>query len=362
MAASAPLPEAHSVSKEYRDRVVGMFGRAITDFPLITEDVPLVTPLFYHHLAIAVSDVPAAAAFYGKLGFSATEAVGAHPRILELRGAGGLILHLVRADEPLPEAGKNILMDYATVKHPGHTHASWSVPSVPAVKALLEAAGVPLSGTRSSLAVFVRDTDRTTLEFERNDGGDEPPAEVSPAMIGFKSAGEARTMDHVGIRVRAPLDRHVTWYAAKLGFHRLVNKYEANPDPLRNMPPWVTRSAAGADINLIINANTPAPAAEAGGEGAENVLLAGGRVRPGILYPAFAIAEGDAAAVAARLREGGVDAAVDADLLAGGAWGDFPAAALRALEGGPTVLVRDLNGSVIRLVPTAAAAVAAASS
>ena len=86
-----------------------------------------------------------------------------------------LYLSPLQADEALVD-NKNLLMDFPTHKPPGHTHASWScflvtlivlwlefslslsfplslffmlqrtVPSVPGVKAYLEAQGIPLSG------------------------------------------------------------------------------------------------------------------------------------------------------------------------------------------------------------------------
>ena len=89
-------------------------------------------------------------------------------------------------------------------------------------------------------SVFCRDPDRTTLEFERNDGGDDAPVVFTSDMIGYKI-----TLDHIGTRIRAPLDRHVEFYAKNLGFLHLVNKYEANPEPLKNMPPWITRTIHG---------------------------------------------------------------------------------------------------------------------
>jgi hypothetical protein len=184
----------------------------------------------------------------------------------------------------------------------------------------------------------VRDPDRTTLEFERNDGGDVPPA----GGLDGTHVGSGKPLDHVGIRVRAPYDRHLEHYT-KLGFTYLVNSYKANEDPLKNMPPWVTRSAAGCDINWIINANTSPE-----DETAENILVNGG-LRPGILYAAFSIAERDAEAAASALVAVGVDAVLDTKLALG--WKDFPADAVRALDR-PTVLVRDLNGTILRLVPS----------
>lgn len=361
---------------------------------------PAVSCLRYHHLGLAVRSVDASAAYYAKLGFArlpgggAGEAGEAAPArgggIVRLRNASGLELHLVQADADgadSPAEPTNVLMDCAPeAKAPGHTHASWTVPSVPGVKAFLASQGIELSGTRSTLAVFVRDPDRTTLEFERNDGGDDAPAEFAAHMI-----GNARPLDHVGVRVRPPYPRHAEHYARCLGFNRMVATYEPSADAAANLRPWVTRTEAGVDVNFILNATTAPPA---GGEAAENALLAGGVVRPGILYAAFAVAEADAADAAARLRAAGGDAALDVDVAAGAAWGGFPADVVRAgtrtregiegivaaaaaahavpphpfsnptparrqvrlFDGAPTVLFRDLCGSVVRLVPTPAGA------
>lgn len=221
------------------------------------------------------------------------------------------------------------------------------MPSVPGVKGFLASQDVPLSGLRSTLAVFVRDPDRSTLEFERNDGGDEPPAAFSAAHI-----GHSRPLDHVGTRVRAPHQRHLDFYARNLGFNAKVRVYDVNPDPLKNGAPFVTRTSAGVDINWIPNANSTPPAA---GEAAENALCsAEGVLKPGILYAAFSMDEPDARAALARLRANGVDAVLDCEL-EGCAWGGFPAAAVKVVPGAPTVLLRDLNGNLVRLVPSSSA-------
>lgn len=123
----------------------------------------------------------------------------------------------------------------------------------------------------------MRDPDRTTLEFERNDGGDEPPAEpFSGAHIGW-----GVPLDHVGVRTRAPHERHLDWAARNLGFTLCVSKYAVNPDPLKNGRPMVTRSPAGADINFIPNGNTPPPEPE----GSEAPLFCGGVLKPGAISP-----------------------------------------------------------------------------
>lgn len=225
---------------------------------------------------------------------------------------------------------------------------SQTVPSVPGVKDFLASQDIPLSGLRSTLAVFVRDTDRTTLEFERNDGGDEPPETFTSAYIGNK-----RPLDHVGIRTRAPHARHLEFYARNLGFIYSVRVYDVNPDPLKNGAPMITRTATHCDINFIPNANSVPPEA---GEAAESALCsAAGVLKPGILFAAFSIDETDVRAALERLRANGVDAVLDTELK-GCEWGGFPASAVKVQADAPTILMRDLNGNLVRLVPSRSAA------
>jgi hypothetical protein len=194
----------------------------------------------------------------------------------------------------------------------------------------------------------MRDPDRTTLEFERNDGGDEPP---SPTF-GPEHIGHGKTLDHVGIRIRAPYDSHLEFYAKNLGFSSLVRRYEPDPNPLKNMPPWLTASITPAgervDINWIINSNMGG----GGDEAEKNILTHGGTLKSGILFAAFEILETDAAAVCASLKTAGVDAILDTEIAAGVAWGDFPSRALALFPGRPTILVRDLNANLLRFVPS----------
>lgn len=346
------MAEPYHADPNYRAGVVAVMSAQSSSMPPVVADLapPPVTPLRYHHLGLVCRDVSASAAFYSQLGFAAGDSESGAAKgegVFTLTHVKGLQLHLIQADDVSRDANgcDNVLMDFPTLKHPGHTHASWAVPSVPSVKAFMATLGIEPSGARSTLAIFVRDPDRTTLEFERNDGLDEPPEVFTPDHIADK-----RPLDHVGVRVGAPYDRHIEWYARHLGFTTKVAVYEPNLDPFKNFRPWVTRSAGGCDINWIINANSPSPAA---GEAPVNVLCKDGVLRPGILYVAFAIAELDAPKVCAILRAAGVDALLDTDLPMG--WGDFPASAVRVDAAAPTVMVRDLDGNIVRLVPSLAA-------
>ena len=177
-------------------------------------------------------------------------------------------------------------MDYSHKKYPGHTHASFSVPNTLNVKSYLESQNIVISGERKYpgddrlYAVFARDPDRTTFEFEKNFGEVEDIA-VSRDLIGYPQC-----LDHVGIRVFYPTES-LTWYAEMLGFNQLINHYEPDPDPLKNFRPWISRAPTdaerGCEINLIINANIRAVE--------ENILLSEGKVRPGIIYVGFKVAD-----------------------------------------------------------------------
>ena len=158
----------------------------------------------------------------------------------------------------------------------------------------------------------------------------------------------------MGIRIRAPYDLHVEWYARHLGFGAKCRTYEPNPDPLKNFPPWVTASVtptSRVDINWIINANTPPLALPGGAAGEGNVLCQGGALRAGILYAAFGIRE-EAGGVCAALQAAGVDCILDTELAAGAQWADFPRDAVYVGEQA-SVLVRDLCGNYVRLVTAA---------
>jgi hypothetical protein len=119
------------------------------------------------------------------------------------------------------------------------------------------------------LAVFIRDLDRTTLEFERNSGiPDDSITTVTGDKIGLVP------IDHVGIRINNP-EAGLLFYAKNFGFVKNVSTYVPNPDKLKNGRPYVVRSIAGCDINFIINANQDV---------SENILIVNSCVRPGILY------------------------------------------------------------------------------
>ena len=142
--AASTAPRPYTEDPAYKAKVASLFAKDRV-FPAVPGgESPAVVALRYSCLGLAVEDVDAAAAFYAKLGFERAAdarllsgAPGSSPPVPVLRSRLGLELHLLRAAAPLKDAdGKpvNALMDVpAAHKGPGHTHASWSVPSVPTV-------------------------------------------------------------------------------------------------------------------------------------------------------------------------------------------------------------------------------------
>lgn len=158
-----PAENPYSLTSEYREKVKAMANKASTDFPRILKEgnIPLVNCIQYKSIGIAVSNVMESYNYYNKLGFVAADqeelvkVLNGLPSkgkdILVLRSNRDLELHLIQADKPL-EDNQNLLMDFPTYKPPGHTHASWSVCSVPGIKSYLSEQGISLSGTRNTLA------------------------------------------------------------------------------------------------------------------------------------------------------------------------------------------------------------------
>lgn len=294
---------------------------------IITTVKPLCEALRYAQLGIAVSNIANSVAFYSKIGF---EVVSSQETFAVLRNRGGLELHMCLCDKPL-EDGKNLLMDFPQNKYPGHTHAAFSVPSVPAAKAYLESQGIAISGERPGVnriaSVFVRDPDLTTLEFERNEGPDDIVV-MTGDMI-----GHPQCMDHVGIRVSNPEARWM-WYAEKLGFVNEVMKSELNPEPLKNSHPWISR-AHNVDINFLLNANESMNG---------NRLFDVHGVRPGILFAGFAVASVADAEV--KLKESGVPTYGESELKSS----PFSALADKIVSSPGSLFVHDEDYNLIRLV------------
>ena len=228
-AASVPVGFPLSTSSAYKEKVLAMHGKKPSDVPQVVLPAgitPATHVLAHHSICLGVTSLTQSKDFYAKLGFTTIVSESTNFIRLQMPATGmqiDLIPAVSNAALPLgavavlaaseatvaqaatttPPVPSNVLMDVVGWKAPGHTHASWSVPSVPSIKLFLAENNIPLSGTRSTFAIFVRDLDKTTLEFERNDGGDEPSDFKGASSIGF-----GRTLDHVGVRIRAPFDRH----------------------------------------------------------------------------------------------------------------------------------------------------------
>lgn len=258
--------------------------------PLIpTAHSPCCNVIGFHHLGIAVENMAASVEFYTKIGFQKTALENV------LINGGGLEIHFMTCDRGI-ENGVNILMDTPTIKYPGHTHASFMVPNVATTRQYLEASGIAISGERGKYAVFARDPDRTTLEFERNFG------EPIDGPVTGNDIGATQPLDHIGIRISNP-DINFVWYAEKLGFVQQILKYVPNPEILKNGSPWISRTMTHCDLNFLINTNQ-APA--------ENILLAENVLRPGIVFVAFTV--DNVAEASRRLLEDGVTVIAEADI------------------------------------------------
>ena len=114
------------------------------------------------HIGIRVHDMARTRAFYERLGFqwawgpAGPEPVAAmtHPSGLELN----FILNAREQQAP------NILMDVPE-KHAGITHIALQIKDIAAAKTALAAAGIAISGTRGTAALFVRDPDGNVIEL-----------------------------------------------------------------------------------------------------------------------------------------------------------------------------------------------------
>ena len=126
------------------------------------------------HIGIRVSDKAASIAFYELLGFQTVSDTGfdtGHPVIMQ--HPSGVVLNLL--GPATAKDGPNVLMDQSE-KHPGITHVAFKVDSIEAAKDFLATVQSPLSGEfsyKDLRAIFVRDPDRTVLEFDAY-AGEEP--------------------------------------------------------------------------------------------------------------------------------------------------------------------------------------------
>jgi catechol 2,3-dioxygenase-like lactoylglutathione lyase family enzyme len=299
--------------------------------------------LSYAHLGLAVTDISKSIEWLSKVGFD--KQLPGNDSVKVLQNAEGMEIHLFKSDTGFEPGHKNVLMDFPENKYPGHTHASFMVPSVHAAADYLQSNDIPTSGERimkgKLLAVFARDPDQTTFEFENNTVLSSQAVVVqessSSQVFSADCFGNGKPIDHIGIRVTDPVER-LQWYAEHLGFVNEIMSYSPNLDPLKNGPPWISRTDSGVDINFIVNANITDP------EG--NILTSKGKIKPGIVYVAFIVEDVESAAAA--LCSAGVLVTPDTEP---GILGLPSSAVLPVKEGnGSSVFLQDPDKNLIRLV------------
>jgi len=114
------------------------------------------------HIGIRVHDYDRSRAFYELLGFEHAWGPVGSDNVAAMRHSSGLELNFIvnATDAHLP----NVLMD-GSDKLAGITHIALAITDVAAAAAALERAGIPLSGRRGEVALFVRDPDRNVIEL-----------------------------------------------------------------------------------------------------------------------------------------------------------------------------------------------------
>jgi lactoylglutathione lyase len=114
------------------------------------------------HIGIRVHDYARSRAFYSELGFEHAWGPVGPDNVAAMRHPSGLELNFIvnAKDAERP----NVLMDEPE-KFAGITHIALGIQDVAAVEAALLRAGIPISGRRGSVALFVRDPDRNVIEL-----------------------------------------------------------------------------------------------------------------------------------------------------------------------------------------------------
>lgn len=114
------------------------------------------------HIGIRVHDYARSKVFYEQLGFVHAWGPLGPDQVAAMRHPSGLELNFI-VNAPSADA-PNILMDVQD-KQPGITHIALEIADLAATEAALQAAGIPISGKRGNLALFVRDPDRNVIEL-----------------------------------------------------------------------------------------------------------------------------------------------------------------------------------------------------
>jgi lactoylglutathione lyase len=121
------------------------------------------------HIGIRVADLERSQAFYAVLGFELVAGPFGSEPVAILQHPAGIEINLIINASPASTI--NVLMD-EPLKHAGYTHVAFACPDIAAAQALLEKAGIPLSGGPVTFptghrAIFVRDPDRNVIELNQ---------------------------------------------------------------------------------------------------------------------------------------------------------------------------------------------------
>ena len=121
------------------------------------------------HLGIRVKELARSRVFYELFGFEFVAGpMGPEPVAIMKHPAGIEINFILNGADDVPS---NVLMDIDH-KHAGYTHVALAIREVDAAKAMLDDAGIPLSGgpidyPGGAVGMFVRDPDRNVVELYR---------------------------------------------------------------------------------------------------------------------------------------------------------------------------------------------------
>jgi lactoylglutathione lyase len=114
------------------------------------------------HIGLRVYDAARSRAFYEQLGFTWAWGPYGPDNVGAMTHSSGLELNFIVNAPDVSEP--NILMDVPQ-KHPGITHIALKIGDVAATRQALDAAGIAISGTRGTAALFVRDPDGNVIEL-----------------------------------------------------------------------------------------------------------------------------------------------------------------------------------------------------
>ncbi len=130
--------------------------------------MPTVRTLELSHIGIRVSQLDAALAFYGALGFRHVAGPFENEPVVILQNQAGAEINLIVNAPSTPTS--NILMDIE-FKHPGVTHVAYWVDDLEEARQTLASHGIiprgdPVVFPNGIRAIFVRDPDMNVVELD----------------------------------------------------------------------------------------------------------------------------------------------------------------------------------------------------